>query len=204
MRKVFYLISKFLKKARFSAILNSEVSSSAKVESGCLLVKSGLGRHSFCGYDCTIINADIGGFCSIASRVSIGGVAHPVHFVSTSPVFLSHKDSVKKKFATHDFLPEIRTTIGSDVWIGEGVFIKAGIKVGDGAVIGMGSVVTKDVPPFAIVAGNPAKLIRYRFSNEIIDALVSFRWWELSDEAISEIGHLFDDPVALLRSRGFL
>lgn len=201
---IIYFLNKLMKKLRLSAVVGTFVDESSKIESGSSVVNSNFDRHSFCGYDCNIINADVGSFCSIAGRVSIGGVAHPVHFVSTSPVFLSHRDSVKAKFSKHDYLPEIRTRIGSDVWIGEGAFIKAGVTVGVGAVIGMGSVVTKDVPAYAIVAGNPARLIRYRFQQETIDALLALSWWEMPDEEISKIGHLFNDPNALLKSKGLL
>ena len=163
MKNIFYTIflifNKILKKSRLVAITNSKINPMATIHSGSSFVNSSLGRYSYCGYDCSVINADVGAFCSIAGRVTIGGAMHPMHFVSTSPAFLSHKDSVKKKFAKFDYLPLFRTTIGSDVWIGEGAFIKAGINIGHGAVIGMGAVVTKDVPPYAIFAGNPVKLI---------------------------------------------
>lgn len=199
-----YYLNKLLKKMRFSAILNSTVHESSKIESGTSFIRSTMGRHSFCGYDCTVLNCDIGAFCSIANRVSIGGVRHPTEFVSTSPVFLSHKDSVKAKFATHDYLPIIRTVVGNDVWIGEGAFIKAGVKVGDGAVIGMGAVVTKDVTPYSIVAGNPARLIRMRFDNDIVEAFLKMQWWNLPDSELHRLGAGFNDPHALLRSEGFL
>lgn len=127
-----------------------------------------------------------------------------MHFVSTSPVFLSHRDSVKAKFARHDYLPTIRTTIGNDVWIGDGTFIKTGIGIGHGAVVGMGSVVTKDVAPYAIVAGNPATLIRYRFEPEVIQALLEMAWWNLDDHALAQVAKQFDQPIELLRQEGYL
>lgn len=144
---IYYYLSKLLKKVRLPSIKNSHVDKTSKIEAGTSFINSTMARHSFCGYDCTILNTDIGAFCSIASNVKIGGAAHPMHFVSTSPVFLSHKDSVKTKFARHDYLPMVRTRVGHDVWIGEGAFIKAGVCIGTGAVVGMGAVVTKDVPP---------------------------------------------------------
>ena len=199
-----YFYAKVLKKIRGNSIIFSCIHKTSKVESGSTVVKSTVSRHSFCGYDCSILNCDIGAFCSIASRVSIGGVRHPTEFVSTSPVFLSHKDSVKAKFATHDYLPIIRTAVGNDVWIGEGAFIKAGVKVGDGAVIGMGAVVTKDVAPYSIVAGNPARLIRMRFDNDIVEALLKMQWWSLPDSELHRLGAGFNDPHALLRSEGLL
>ena len=83
------------------------------------------------------------------------------------------------------------TFIGHDVWIGHGVTIKQGVRIGNGAVIGSNTMVTKDVPPFAIVGGVPAKVIRYRFSKEVIDRLEEIQWWNLPDEKITEVVELF-------------
>jgi acetyltransferase-like isoleucine patch superfamily enzyme len=143
--------------------------------------------------------AHIGSFCSIADRVHIGGSAHPIDFVSTSPVFLSHsRTSVKKKFHDHIFLPKKITTIGNDVWIGSGVFIKGGLKIGNGAIIGMGSVVTKDVPDYAIVAGNPAKIIRMRFPDHLINKMLELKWWDWDDSKLLEYGKYFNNPIDLI------
>lgn len=199
-----HLFSRIIKKARGKSIVHSNIHNSAKIESGSSIVNSTMARHSFCGYDCSILNCDIGAFCSIASRVSVGGLRHPTEFVSTSPVFLSHKDSVKAKFANHHYLPMVRTIIGNDVWIGEGVFIKAGVRIGDGAVIGMGAVVTKDVEPYSIVAGNPAKLIRMRFEPDIVEALLKMKWWEMSDADILRLGSYFHEPRIMLEKEGLL
>ena len=199
-----YFFSRTLKKLRGSAIASSSIDSTSKVESGCTVVNSTMSRHSFCGYDCSILNCNIGAFCSIANRVSIGGVRHPTEFVSTSPVFLSHKDSVKAKFAGHDYLPVVRTVVGNDVWIGEGAFLKAGITIGDGSIIGMGAVVTKDVAPYSIVGGNPARLIRLRFEQDIVEALLKMKWWELPGSELQRLGSAFDDPRAMLRNEGLL
>lgn len=195
-----YLWAKVLRISRGAAVRNSVVDRTSKVHAGSLVIHSRMGRHSFCGYDCTLLHCVIGPFCSIANRVSIGGVAHPAHFVSTSPVFLSHKDSVKAKFARHEYLPLLRTEIGADVWIGEGAFIKAGVRVGHGAIIGMGAVVTGDVPPYAVVAGNPARLIRYRFDEAIVKGLIVSRWWECPDSRLQELGPYMNDPLAFLEN----
>lgn len=199
-----YLYARLIKKLRPNAIRDSRIDSTSKVESGCTVVNSTFQRHSFCGYDCSLLNCDVGAFCSIASRVSIGGVAHPLHFVSTSPVFLSHRDSVRAKYSRHEYLPVVRTYIGNDVWIGEGAYVKAGIRIGHGAVIGMGSVVTKDVPPYAIVAGNPATIIRMRFDEKTINALLAMSWWDKSDDELKRLAVNFDRPELLLIQEGCL
>lgn len=195
-----YLWAKIFRHVRGVAVWHSSLDGTSRVHSGSAVVHTTIARYSYGGHDCTFFHADIGPFCSIASRVSIGGVAHPAHFVSTSPVFLSHRDSLKRKFAHHDYLPLLRTKIGADVWIGEGAFIKAGVCVGHGAIIGMGSVVTHDVPPYAIVAGNPAKLIRYRFDNAVIDKLLAIQWWEWSDSRLSQFGSYMNDPALFIQT----
>lgn len=194
-----YILSKVIKKIRLYSIKNSTIDKNSKIESGTNFINSSMARYSFCGYDCSILNTEIGSFCSIGSNVKIGGVAHPVHFVSTSPVFLSHKDSIKAKFARHDYLPMVKTTVGHDVWIGEGAFIKAGVRIGTGAVVGMGAVVTKDVPPYAIVGGNPARVIRYRFSDEMIQSLIATAWWDKSDAELTLLGSCINDPEQFVK-----
>lgn len=202
--EISYYLSRGLKKIRGSAVKGSSIHRTSKVESGSTVIDSVFGRYSFCGYDCTIVHCDVGSFCSLASKVSIGGAMHPMEFVSTSPVFLSHRDSVKAKLAHHKYLPVVRTTIGHDVWIGEGVYVKAGVTVGHGAVIGMGSVVTKDVPPYSVVAGNPARLIRMRFEAEVMEALMKMAWWDLPDAELTRLGGLFNRPREMLIREGYL
>jgi acetyltransferase-like isoleucine patch superfamily enzyme len=197
--RVSYFIAKILKKMRGTAVLNSRIHSASKIESGTTLVRSSIDRYSFCGYDCTILDTNVGPFTSIGTRVTIGGATHPMHFVSTSPVFLSHRDSIRAKLACHDYLPIIATSIGADVWIGDGAYIKAGLSIGHGSVIGMGAVVTRDVPPYAIVGGNPARLIKYRFPEKLCSSLLESRWWELSDAVLADLGHLIIDAEAFVR-----
>lgn len=149
------------------------------------------------------INARIGSYCSLAPGVIIGDGQHPITFLSTHPF------QYEKEMPFHSFFKEIQNfktttklpkdviskkqpTIGNDVWIGTNAIILKGVRVGDGAVIAAGSVVTKDVPPYAIVGGVPAKIIKYRFDTELIERLLSICWW---DYEISDLTMLpFDDP----------
>lgn len=193
-----YYWSKFIKKLRGSSIKNSNIHRTSKVESGSLIVNSSFSKHSFCGYDCEIINSQVGSFCSIANNVIIGGGMHPMDWVGMSPVFYEGRDSVKAKFSKHQRPAAKKTIIGNDVWIGHSAILKQGITVGTGAVIGMGSVVTKDVPPYTIVAGNPARIIRKRFDENVIISLLRSEWWNYKDDDLRTLATYFKDPQEFL------
>jgi chloramphenicol O-acetyltransferase type B len=188
------IISKIIKKIRLSSIRHSKIHASSKVESGSSIYFSTFDRYSFCGYDCDIYYAEIGSFTSIANQVIIGGARHPMEWVGMSPVFYSGRDSVKKKFSIHSLDTIPTTSIGHDVWIGHSAIILSGVKVGNGAVVGAGSVVTKDVPPYGVVVGNPAKLIRYRFDGDMILKLKEIQWWKLKDEHLIELAKYVQHP----------
>ena len=194
-----YLWYKVIHKIVGAAVKNSSVGFDSKIESGSIFINSSMGRHSFCGNNCFINNTEIGSFVSIADRVYIGRGIHPIRWVSTSPVFYNNRDSVKVKYSRFEREEHPRTYIGNDVWIGDGVFIKPGIHIGDGAVVGMGSVVTKNVQSYAVVAGNPAKLIRLRFSEEIIKELVKSKWWDLPSNKLQELALEIRNPEEFLR-----
>ncbi|MHA3080190.1 CatB-related O-acetyltransferase [Acinetobacter sp. ANC 3791] len=195
---IFLLINKFMKKIRFYSLRNSEIGKFVKINSGTQLVNSNFGDYSYCGYDCNFINVKIGKFCCISDNVIIGGATHPLHFVSISSVFLSHKDSSQIKLGNLNYLPQEFTYIGHDVWIGNRVSIKSGINIGTGAVIGMGSVVTKNVPDYAIVAGNPAKIIKYRFEDPLRYQLLESKWWDIDEIKLKKLSIYFDDPIKFL------
>lgn len=119
----------------------------------------------------------IGSFCSIANEVAIfGGGEHHIDWVTTFPIRIAFGDPLAGK----DGHPTSKgiTRIGNDVWIGFRSIVLSGVTIGDGAVLGAGTVVTSDVPPYAVVAGNPAKIIRYRFAEDVIQKLLKIRWWE--------------------------
>jgi acetyltransferase-like isoleucine patch superfamily enzyme len=134
----------------------------------------------------------IGKYCSIASNVFIfGGGEHNTELISTFPF--------KNFFQNFEIDPNVTTKgpviIGNDVWIGTNAIILSGISIGDGAVIGAGSVVTKDVPPYTIVAGNPAKIIKYRFTDDQIKKLLKISWWNWPlEKIIANIDCFYDNP----------
>lgn len=194
-----YIWAKIVKKIRLSAIKNSQIDPSSKVESGSNIVNTIMGRHSFCGYNCEITYCEIGSFTSIANGVIIGGGMHPIQWVSMSPAFYAGRDSINMKYAEHERETLNKTIVGHDVWIGQNVLVKQGVTIGTGSVVGMGSVVTKDVPAYSIVAGNPAKVIKMRFSDEVSVQLLDSQWWNLSDEKLKKYAHLFKQPEAFLQ-----
>jgi acetyltransferase-like isoleucine patch superfamily enzyme len=123
---------------------------------------------------------------------------HPLQWVSMSPVFYKGRDSVKKKFSEHERDEDKKTIIEHDVWIGKNALIKQGVHIGTGAVIGMGSIVLKDIEPYSIVAGNPAKEIKKRFDEIMINNLLMSKWWELKEEEIKKYSSLFINPAKFL------
>lgn len=150
--------------------------------------------------------AQIGRYCSIAEDVQIGRQNHPTTGISTSPAFFRQKLGlgVGRDFdgATdfHNFVPSSKetgsrllvTTIENDVWIGHGAFIRAGITIRTGAIVAAHAVVTKDVPPYAVVAGNPAVVKKYRLPEDVIPILLKSRWWRF---APWQLGDLYDGDI---------
>lgn len=197
-----YYYSKFVKKIlRGKSLYSSSIDKTAKINSGCSLFNSSIGRYSYLGYDCEIINTEIGSFCSLSSGIHIGLAQHPIDWVSTSPVFQDvSNSSVKGRFAKLELPKPKRTRVGHDVWIGTNAIIKAGVNVGTGAVIASGAIVTKDVPPYAIVGGCPAKVIRFRFDEEIIKELLQSKWWELSESDLLKVGEFANKPTEFMKA----
>ena len=188
------LLSKGLKKVlNPPALRNCQIDSTARVCSKSELNSVILGKYSYIGNDCFMVNVDIGAFCSIADRVCIGGASHPIERVSSSPVFHEGNNILGKNFQLFEYKHTPKTTIENDVWIGIGAIIKAGVTIHNGAVIGSGSVVTHDVPAFEIWGGNPAKRIRDRFDKDTAVKIETTQWWTKSDDEIKELSKQFED-----------
>ena len=159
---------------------------------------SSIGRYSYVGNDTDVECADIGQFCSISDHCRIGMGGHTLSHISSCPLFTQRINGCQEQWVDQDIhaVEEKRAVLGNDVWGGSHVLINGGVTVGHGAVIGAGAVVVKDVPPYAIVGGVPAKVIRYRFSPEIIEKLLELQWWNLPDETLK-------DHIALFQQDNF-
>jgi acetyltransferase-like isoleucine patch superfamily enzyme len=154
---------------------------------------SSLDDFSYVGSQTHINNTTIGKFTCIGPNVKIGLGEHPTNtFVSIHPVFYSNSKQIGFSFVNKNYFKEFNETIiGHDVWIGSNVVVKGGVNIGHGAIIASGAVVTKDVLPYMIVGGVPAKVIKTRFQNEIIKDLLNLEWWNKDLEWLRENSNKF-------------
>ena len=154
-----------------------------------------VGKYTYFAPNSSINNAVIGRYCSIGPDVKIGLGLHPSKkFVSTHPAFYSVRNQFAITYADKNYFKEfLPIYIGHDVWIGANAIIRDGVKIGNGAIVGAGAVVVKDVEPYSIVGGIPAKLIRYRFTEKEIDFLEKIKWWNKSNDWIRKNWNKFMD-----------
>ena len=168
-------------------IRNSDFGPFTEVGPGSVVLNSSLGAYSYCTRLCDIANATVGRFANIAAMVRIGPTDHPMaraslhHFLYRSS---DYWDDVPDDAAFFAVRAARRVRIGHDVWIGHGAIVRPEVTVGDGAVIGAGAVVTRDVAPYAIVAGVPARRVRARFPGPVVERLQRLAWWDWSHDRL--------------------
>lgn len=167
-----------------SILFRSKLEGMNVINRNNLISDSTLGFATYTGHNATIKDTEIGKYCCLSWAISIGGKNHNYTSVTSYPSYHFNRILCEDKSVAGPS-PQ-KASIGNDVWIGSGAIVLRGVKVGDGAVIGAGAVVTKDVPPYAIVVGNPARVIKYRFSEEIIEKLLELKWWDLPLDVIRE------------------
>jgi acetyltransferase-like isoleucine patch superfamily enzyme len=178
----------FFKKVSLLSFItpDSVISKKARINRYVKIYHSSINDYSYIGKNTSLIFTSVGKFCSISSECSIGAAKHTLLKLSTSPIFTECINGTGYSWVTSNIVEPYsdKVIIGNDVWIGIRVTIVGNVKIGNGAVIAAGAVVTKDVPPYAIVGGVPAKIIRYRFPAEIVQKLQKIEWWNWPEDKL--------------------
>lgn len=171
-----------------SHLSNVQFSEKSKINPPFYFANVKMEDYTYIGKNCDITNTIIGKFCSIGPNFCCGLGLHPTNGISTSPMFYSTGKQNGFSLSKNNKIAESKQTeIGNDVFIGANVTVIDGVKIGDGAIIGAGAVVTKDIPPFAVAVGVPAKVVKYRFDIEQINEITKIEWWNFEFEKLSEV-----------------
>lgn len=161
-----------------------------------------LGDYTYIAKNSIICNCSIGKFCSIGPNFCCGLGVHPTNGISTAPMFYSTAKQNGTTLCKENKLEEsLHTTIENDVFIGANVTVLDGVTISDGAVIGAGAVVTKDIPPYAIALGIPAKVVKYRFDEKTIKAMLEKQWWNGTEEDLQQVEKQFWDVDTFLKEK---
>lgn len=169
-------------------ISHSALQKHVMVASRASVAHSKVDDFSSVGRNSKITHSNIGKYCAISWDVTINALSHPYTHLSISafPYVPYVGNFVKKRMQNYE-----EVVIGNDVWVGANSVIMPGVTIGNGAIVGAGAVVTKDVPDYAIVAGVPAKMMKYRFEKTMIEKLLELKWWDLPEDIIKENIHLW-------------
>ena len=160
-----------------------------------------VGDYSYISRNALIDHTTIGKFCSIGPNFLSGKGLHPTTAVSTAPMFYSTARQNGTMLVAESQFEEVkRVIIGNDVFIGANVFVRDGVKIGDGAIVAAGAVVVKDVPPYAIVGGVPAKIMRMRMSDAQIEKMLKVRWWDFDENKLRIVAQHFNDIDGFLQA----
>lgn len=191
--KSFFTKKRYLKNTSLFALwdANSRIALQTYLAFGVRIANSTIGEYSRIRHFTVLHYTSIGKYSAIGKNVRLGVAQHPLNMISTNLIFYQ-KNKIKNDWVKpiiFDAYKKIK--VGNDVWIGEGAMIMGGVTVGNGSVVASKSVVTKDVPPYAIVGGVPAKVLKYRFDEETIKVLEKYEWWNFSDEDIEKVLPIF-------------
>ncbi len=174
-------------------IKNSSLSHGVMVSHGASILNSSIARYTSIGRSTKIAHATIGSFCAISWDCTINAITHPINHLTISAFpYAPHVGAfVAERKQKHQIV-----TIGSDVWVGTNAIIMPGIEIGHGAIIGAGAIVTHSVPPYQIVVGNPAKILRSRFDHQTVESLLELEWWAWEEEKIKSNISFFQHPIS--------
>jgi virginiamycin A acetyltransferase len=182
--QIYIIEDPYIRICENAKILDSEIVGNLTIDNSSCINRSTVDRYFGLGCFSYVANSEIGKYCTFGARVSVGAFSHPTDWLSIHEIQYRDTSNIYGctviKNGVNISPKNKRTIIGNDVWIGDNACVRAGVTLGTGSIVGLGAVVVKDVPNYAIVGGNPARILRYRFPENIIRELLTLKWWELS------------------------